>query len=184
MPVHLLSPDPTHSTTPAASGADSAIDAQTYRAVFRRHAAGVVVITADTGAQPAGFTATSLTSVSLDPPLVSFAIATTASSWPTVAAAVSVVVNFLADDQHALATTFATSGINRFAAPTRWSRLVTGEPVLDDAGSHLRAEIVERLPVGDHHVVVAQVTHAWTRRERGPLVYCGGAYAGVRPIGS
>ena len=56
------------------------VDADVYKSVFRRHAAGVVVITADAGHGPAGFTATSLVSVSLLPPLVSFAIATSASS--------------------------------------------------------------------------------------------------------
>jgi flavin reductase (DIM6/NTAB) family NADH-FMN oxidoreductase RutF len=150
-----------------------------FKAAFRRHAAGVVVITADAGRRPAGFTATSLASVSLDPPLLSFALATTASSWPTVAIAPTLVVNFLADDQRGLATTFATSGIDRFAEPTRWSRLVTGEPVLDEAPGHLRAEIVDRHPVGDHHIVVARVTHAWAVDEHAPLVYHGGTYGRV-----
>jgi flavin reductase (DIM6/NTAB) family NADH-FMN oxidoreductase RutF len=126
----------------------------------RRHAAGVVVITADAGPRPTGFTATSLASASLDPPLLSFALATTASRWPTVAVAPTLMVNFLADDQRSLATTFATSGINRIALPTRWSRLTTGEPVLSEAPGHLRAAIVDRHPVGDRHIVVARVTHA------------------------
>ncbi|WP_433013325.1 flavin reductase [Kribbella sp. CA-294648] len=47
--------------------------------MFRRYAAGVVVIAADAGNGPVDFTATSLVSVSLLPPLVSFSIATTAS---------------------------------------------------------------------------------------------------------
>ncbi|WP_069115175.1 flavin reductase family protein [Jiangella alba] len=155
------------------------VDADAFRAAFRRHAAGVVVITADAGGRPAGFTATSLASVSLAPPLLSFALATTASSWPAVAIAPTLVVNFLADDQHGLATTFATSGIDRFAAPTRWSRLVTGEPVLDSAPGHLRAVVVDRHPVGDHHIVVARVTHAWSGGEHAPLVYHAGAYGRV-----
>jgi hypothetical protein len=69
------------------------VDADVYRSVFRRHAAGVVVITADAGHGPAGFAATSLVSISLLPPLVSFAIATSASSWPTVSTANSLVIN-------------------------------------------------------------------------------------------
>ncbi|NEE52664.1 flavin reductase family protein, partial [Streptomyces sp. SID8455] len=40
------------------------------RSVFRRHAAGVAVITA-TGDRPVGFTATSLNSVAAEPPLIS-----------------------------------------------------------------------------------------------------------------
>jgi flavin reductase (DIM6/NTAB) family NADH-FMN oxidoreductase RutF len=177
MTVHLASTATPIESTPG----PGSVDPDAFKAAFRRHAAGVVVITADAGRRPAGFTATSLASVSLDPPLVSFALASTASSWPTVAIAPTLVVNFLADDQHRLATTFATSGVDRFAEPTRWSRLVTGEPVLDDAPSHLRAEIVDRHPVGDHHLVVARVTHAWSGSagEHAPLVYHAGAYGRI-----
>jgi flavin reductase (DIM6/NTAB) family NADH-FMN oxidoreductase RutF len=160
-----------------------AISADVYRAVFRRHAAGVVIVTADAGDGPVGFTATSLASVSLDPPLVSFALSTTASSWPTIAAASSVVVNVLDARQHDLAARFATSGIDRFGGPTRWSRLGTGEPVLDDAAGHLRAFVRRRFPVGDHHLVVAEVVHARVR-PHAPLVYHAGGYTTVGPVPS
>ncbi|WP_408620187.1 flavin reductase family protein [Jiangella endophytica] len=162
--------------TPAPPQPPAGVDADAYKAAFRRHAAGVVVITADAGRGPSGFTATSLASLSLDPPLVSFGLASTASSWPTVAAADSVLVHFLAADQEQLAQRFATSGIDRFAAPTRWSRLSTGEPVLDDAPRYLRAEVDHRLPVGDHHLVVARVVGAVTVRDHLPLVYHAGTY--------
>ncbi|MGK5643363.1 flavin reductase family protein, partial [Streptomyces sp. URMC 126] len=65
-------------TTPAAS--------ELLRTVFRQHAAGVAVITAP-GARPAGFTATSLASVAAEPPLLSFGVGATSSSWPAVAEA-------------------------------------------------------------------------------------------------
>lgn len=71
----------------APSSLDSSLDAarpaspDLLRSVFRRHAAGVAVVTARGGAGPVGFTATSLTSVSADPPLVSFGISTGSSSW-------------------------------------------------------------------------------------------------------
>jgi flavin reductase (DIM6/NTAB) family NADH-FMN oxidoreductase RutF len=155
------------------------ITPELYRAVFRRYAAGVVVVTADAGHGPAGFTATSLASISLDPPLVSFALSTNASSWPTIAAADTVVVNFLDAEQHAIADRFATSGVDRFSAPTRWSRLPTGEPLLDDVAGHLRGRIRYRYPVGDHHLVVAEVTEAATRGHS-PLVYHAGVYGTVR----
>ncbi len=153
------------------------VDADIFRSVFRRHAAGVVVITADAGHGPVGFTATSLVSVSLLPPLVSFSIGTTASSWPTVHQADSLVINFLDAGQHDIAGRFATSGLDRFAEPTRWSRLRTGEPVLDEAPSYLRAIVEHRFAVADHHIVVARLaTHA-ERREHEPLLYHDGRYA-------
>ncbi|WUJ74077.1 flavin reductase family protein [Kribbella soli] len=153
------------------------VDGDVYRSVFRRHAAGVVVITADAGHGPAGFTATSLVSISLLPPLVSFAIATSASSWPTVSTANSLVINFLSADQHGIAGRFATSGIDRFAEPTNWSRLATGEPVLDEAPSYLRAQVEHRFAVGDHYLVVARLATHTERREHEPLLYHDGHYA-------
>lgn len=158
---------------------DAGVSADEFRAAFRGHAAGVVIITAEAGGAPAGFTATSLASISLAPPLISFALSTGASSWPTVAAAASLVVNFLDASQHDLAGRFATSGIDRFAAPTRWSRLASGEPVLLDAPSHLRARVTQRLAVGDHHVVVARVIEVSAGAQHRPLVYHAGDYTTV-----
>jgi hypothetical protein len=58
-------------------------------------------------------------------------------------------------------------------------QLASGEPVLDDAPSHVRAQVAERLPVGDHHIVVARVTDAAAGDPHAPLVYHAGSYAGV-----
>jgi len=159
------------------------VDADVYRSVFRRHAAGVVVITADAGHGPVGFTATSLVSISLLPPLVSFAIATSASSWPAVSTASSVVINFLSADQHAIAGRFATSGIDRFAAPTRWRRLPTGEPVLDGAARWLRASVRELVPVGDHALAVLLIEQIELGAHPHGLVYHDGGFAAVHGRG-
>jgi flavin reductase (DIM6/NTAB) family NADH-FMN oxidoreductase RutF len=178
MSVHALDPAQNARLSVVPDRLDEkTVDANVFRSVFRRHAAGVVVITADAGHGPVGFTATSLVSVSLLPPLVSFSIATTASSWPTINKATSLVIHFLDAGQHEIAGRFATSGIDRFAEPTKWSRLRTGEPVLDDAPSYLRGLVEHRFAVGDHHIVVARLaTHA-ERREHDPLLYHDGRYA-------
>ncbi|NUV70556.1 MULTISPECIES: flavin reductase family protein [unclassified Streptomyces] len=147
-----------------------------FKQIFRRYPAGVVVVTADSGRGPVGFTATSLTSLSLDPQLVSYGIGTTTSSWPHVEVAASTVVNFLGADQEALARTFATSGIDRFAAPTGWRRLPGGEPVLDGVAGWLRLETEQIVPAGDHRIVIARVTESWLDEGRSPLLFHDGSY--------
>lgn len=147
-----------------------------FKQIFRRHPAGVVVVTVDSGSGPAGFTATSLTSLSLAPPLVSFGIGATASSWPHVERASTAVVNFLGAEQEDVARRFATSGIDRFAEPTRWSRLPEGEPVLDGVTGWLRLAVEQVVPAGDHRIVVARVTGAWLDGARSPLLFHDGAY--------
>ena len=84
------------------------VTADLFRSVFRDHAARVVVVTAAGRPAPVGFTATSLASVSLDPPMVSLAVAR-ASAWRTVSRSSRIGVHLLARDQEGLATTFATS---------------------------------------------------------------------------
>jgi flavin reductase (DIM6/NTAB) family NADH-FMN oxidoreductase RutF len=158
-----------------------ALDPARFRELFRRHAAGVVVITLDAGAGPAGFTATSFASVSLHPPLAVFAISTTASTWPQVRSASSVVVNLLGSDGADTAIRFATSGIDRFAEPTRWRRLPTGEPVLDEAAHWLRARVTELIPVGDHVLAVVAVDEISVGPDVPALAYHRGAY---HPVGS
>jgi flavin reductase (DIM6/NTAB) family NADH-FMN oxidoreductase RutF len=159
-----------------------AVDPAAYRSIFRSHAGGVAVVTADAGRGPVGFTATSVVSVSLSPPLVSFALSNESSSFPTLLEASTVVVNFLDADQVGLAGRFASPGVDRFAAPTRWSRLEDGSPVLDEAPSFLHGPIEHRFAVGDHHIIVAGLQVATQRRAYGPLIYHDGAYGTASPL--
>ncbi len=153
------------------------VGAEEYRAALRRHAAGVVVVTA---AGPVGLTVTSLISLSLEPPLVSFAVAVTASAHDALTAAPTFVVNFLAADQAGIAVRFATTGIDRFAPPLRWSNLATGEPVLLDAPAYLRCAVTDRVPAGDHVLLIGQVLDTRAHRRHEPLLYHEGRYASVR----
>ena len=134
------------------SGDDEALSAEEFKSVFRRHPAGVAVITLAVGDRLVGFTATSVISVSAEPPLIAFSVAGTSSSWAALALADTVVVNFLTAAQAEVSTRFATSGIDRFAHGG-WSLLPTGEPVLDAIPRWVRGRIVQRTPVGSSHLV-------------------------------
>ncbi|MER7660312.1 flavin reductase family protein [Streptomyces sp. NPDC096193] len=149
------------------------------RAVFRRHAAGVAVITAQ-GERPVGFTATSLSSVSADPPLISFGVGTASSSWPVMARAEHVGVHILGEHQQELAATFARSGADRFAAPTRWRNGPESVPVLDDVPAWMVCRVVARVPAADHHLVIAQVVAGDSSGTAGPLVYHQGRFNALR----
>jgi flavin reductase (DIM6/NTAB) family NADH-FMN oxidoreductase RutF len=152
------------------------VTAQLFRTLLRRQASTVTVVTAP---GPAGFTATSFTSVSLDPPLVAFCLDRGSSSWPAVATATHVAVHLLAQRQQALARTFATSGIDRFAAPTAWSPGPHGVPILDGTLAWLVCRTVDRVVAGDHAVVLAQPLLARHDGDGFPLLYHDGRYAGL-----
>jgi flavin reductase (DIM6/NTAB) family NADH-FMN oxidoreductase RutF len=149
---------------------DRTVSADQFRSVFRRHPAGVAVITA-AAPEPVGFTATSVISVSAEPPLLVFSIDSASSSWSSLQRVDTLVVNLLTADQVDLSARFATRGIDRFAAGG-WSRLPTGEPVLDGSAGWFRGRVLDRTPVGRSHLVsVLVLDAAEASAPAAPLVY-------------
>ncbi|RFA08973.1 flavin oxidoreductase [Subtercola boreus] len=133
-----------------------------FKAAFRNHPAGVAVITADPGDGPVALTATSVFSVSAEPPLLVFSISGLSSSAPSIARAETIVVHLLGAEQLHLAKLGATSGIDRFADTSLWARLETGEPYFPAAHAWIRAKIVNRMAAGGSTVIAAEAvqTHA------------------------
>lgn len=150
-------------------------DPDLFRSVMRHHAKGVAVVT--TGVDvPVGFCATSLTSISLDPPLVSFTVGLHTASWPGVQSAQHVMVHLLADGQEGIARTFARSGAEKFGPGTRWHRGAFGLPVLADVLAWMLVEPVNRLPIGDHALVIGRVIAARHVAGGRPLVHHNGEF--------
>ena len=156
------------------------IDADGYRTALRRHPAGVAVITLTSSAGPVGFTATSLASLSLDPPLVSFNISHTSSSIDALRRCNSLVVNLLGRHQVAVAQRFSRSADQRFADPSSWSILPTGEPVLTGTPTWLRLEVSQFIDAGDSTLVIGCVRdiHCTTDTSE-PLIYHDGRFVSV-----
>jgi flavin reductase (DIM6/NTAB) family NADH-FMN oxidoreductase RutF len=154
------------------------MDEIVFRRVMGRHAAGVVVVTIAAD-PPAGFTATSFTSVSLHPPLVLFCLDRAASSWPAMERAHTVAVHVLDKRQEHVARVFATSGIDRFAAHRNWNPGPDGVPLLDGALARLVCRVVERVRAGDHSIVLAAPV-AGGAGDGAPLLYQGGGYGVLR----
>ncbi|MFC9647040.1 MULTISPECIES: flavin reductase family protein [unclassified Streptomyces] len=149
------------------------------RSVFRQHAAGVAVITAQ-GEGPVGFTATSLNSAAAEPPLISFGVGTSSSSWPVLAETDHVGVHILGEHQRDLAATFARSGADRFAPPTSWRTGPEGVPVLDGVLAWLVCRVIARVPAGDHRLVIAQAVVGDPAGGGRPLLYHQGRFNALR----
>jgi flavin reductase (DIM6/NTAB) family NADH-FMN oxidoreductase RutF len=175
--VDPVSPDTVDAVSPDGLQVVSPDD---LRLAFRRHAAGVVVITAPSAHGPVGFTATSLTSVSAAPALVSFNIGRTSSSWAAVQQTDRIAIHVLAANQRELAATFARSGADRFAEPTRWIEEPDGLPLLPGCPVRLVAAIENRWPAGDHCIVVARVLRVDLGNAEEPLLYHGGSFYRLR----
>ncbi|MGR6918462.1 flavin reductase family protein [[Actinomadura] parvosata] len=167
-------PSPHLDTRPAVSG-------DLFRRALAVHASGVVIITAQNAGIPVGLTATSFSSVSLEPPLVSFYVDRSSTSWPALRGADHFAVNVLAGDQADLAARFARKNIDRFAEPTRWRPGPLGAPLLQDVSAHLICLPYETTEVGDHILVVGLVAEAGVHRPARPLLYHQGRFGHFLP---
>lgn len=128
-----------------------------FRDAFRRHPAGVAIITADHGGQPVAMTVSSLISVSASPPLVAFSLSASSASAQVVLDARSVVIHLLQFDDLELAKLGATSGANRFGPEIDWERLPSGEPRYSKVETWFRARITNTLPVDGATIVAAEL---------------------------
>lgn len=158
--------------TAAAAEAWTAADAENFASLFRAQPGGVAVITADDGRGPVALTATSVSSVSVAPPMLVLTASDRSSASPTIIAAETLVVHFLDVDDVDIARLAATSGADRFADPRRWSRLPGGEPIYDAVARKVRVRTVERVRAGGATVLIAEALDVHAASVHGhPLVY-------------
>lgn len=153
----------------ATATTETALEPEAFRAVFRRHPAGVAVVAFDDGNRPHAFTATSVISVSAEPPLIAFSVVATSASGRAIGRARSAAVSFLADGQADVARRCAERGADR-VRDISWTRLSSGDRVVDGVGSWLRGRVVSVFPVGASLLVVVHVLEA-RPGEESPLLY-------------
>jgi flavin reductase (DIM6/NTAB) family NADH-FMN oxidoreductase RutF len=139
---------------------DGGIDADVFKHAFRFHPAGVALVTADAGDGPVALTASSVASVSADPPVLSMAISGATSAATTLLRADTLVVHLLGVDELDLALLGAARGVDRFADRSRWHRLATGEPYFPAVATWLRGRVVARLGFGVSTVLAVHLLEA------------------------
>jgi flavin reductase (DIM6/NTAB) family NADH-FMN oxidoreductase RutF len=140
-----------------------------------RFATGVTVVTIrDPNGGPVGMTASSLASVSLEPPLVSVCIDHEAELHALIVAAPEFVVNILDGGQEELARRFALPHEDRFDG-VGYRLGADGQVVLGGTLAHIECERYAEYPGGDHTIIVGRVIGGGTRDGR-PLVYFRGGY--------
>lgn len=129
---------------------------EAFKDAFRAHPAGVAIITAKGSSGPVGLTASSVSSVSAEPPILSFSLASTHGTAGVIAQSETVVVHLLGAENAELASLFARQGADRFGA-ARSRTLPGGEPMLEDAPVALHCRIDGRIPVGGSILIAASV---------------------------
>ncbi len=160
-------------------------DAAAFKQALSQFATGVTVITtrAPSG-QLIGITASSFNSVSLDPPLVLWSLATRSASMPVFRSNSHYVVNVLAASQLDLCTRFATVKGDRFEGVSH-ARGDSGMPVLDGALAWFECHNRSRYDEGDHVIFVGEVERCGVHESLGeisPLVFQNGGFHGLTEL--
>jgi len=152
-----------------------AVSPAQIRQVLGHFPSGVTVITAVYDGEPVGFTCQSFASLSLDPPMVTFAPSRTSSTWPKIRQAGTFCVNVLSDAHSGLSMAFGRSGADKFAG-VRWRSSPQGAPVLDGVVAYVECRIWAEYGGGDHTIVAASVLDLAAYSTRRPLVLYRGQY--------
>jgi 3-hydroxy-9,10-secoandrosta-1,3,5(10)-triene-9,17-dione monooxygenase reductase component len=139
-----------------AQPAPKAPDPREFRDALGRFATGVAFVTAAPHGEPAGLIVNSLTSVSLEPPLVSFCPSRSSLTWSRMRRSGRFGVNILGRQHQPFARRAIPAGSDRFAG-LDWEPGSSGVPLLTDALASLECEIVAEHPTGDHSIVVGRV---------------------------
>lgn len=154
-----------------------AADTPAFKDTLSRFATGVTIIATQADGQPIGFAAQSFQALSLDPPMVMFAVMKTSRSFPFLTQVGRFGVSVLGDDQAQVAEVFGRRGDNKFAQ-VDWSLSQADNPLIDGALAWFDCELDVVLDGGDHHVIFGRVlSHDANPEASGPLIYSRGQYA-------
>jgi flavin reductase (DIM6/NTAB) family NADH-FMN oxidoreductase RutF len=150
-----------------------AVDAQLFKETLAHWASGVTVVTTLYESKPVGITASSFSSLSLDPPQVLTCVNKRLFTHGAIESSGVFAVNMLSEAQLEWGKRFAGmipeiedrfAGIDTHAA-------ATGCPVFSEALAWVDCRVVHVYDGGDHSVFIGEVEAAGSLEESRPLLY-------------
>jgi flavin reductase (DIM6/NTAB) family NADH-FMN oxidoreductase RutF len=157
---------------------DGQFDQALLRQAFGCFPSGVTAFCGLRGGVAEGMAASSFTSVSMDPPLVSVCVANTSSTWPKLADLPRLGLSVLADGLVARALS-AKNG-DRFA-DVQWEAADSGAVFVHGATLWLECAPFKRVEAGDHEIVVLQITALAMYPDIAPIIFHRSAFHGLAP---
>jgi flavin reductase (DIM6/NTAB) family NADH-FMN oxidoreductase RutF len=156
-------------------------DSRLFRQMMGCFATGVAVVTTRrTDGTGLGLTVNSLTSVSLEPPLVLFCIDKEAHLYPDFKNAELFAFNFLEEKEEAVSRHFADFHHNP-KPDDLWDEPQENCPILKHGLGWIVCRKTATYPGGDHDIVVGEVIKLYKRTgHHDPLIYFHGRYRGVK----
>jgi len=149
--------------------------AQIIKDVFGRFATGVTVITSRHGDEVHGMTASAVSSLSLDPPLLLVSVDHRAAMCDFLRKAGIFTVNVLTLEQEALSNRFASRGPKSLDDIPQ-DKSFLGAPVFSECLAYAECRVRHILPGGDHDIFVGEVVAGKGSTSGVPLLYYQGKY--------
>lgn len=150
------------------------VDREIFRNVVGHFASGVAVITTTVDGQPFGTTASAVSSLSMDPPMMLVCLNRSSSTHDAIVKAGHYAINILAIEQDGVAATFARKGVDKFAS-IAYETGVSGAPVLRDALASIECVVSDTAVGGTHTIFLGEAVHAAARPGE-PLAYFRGRF--------
>lgn len=153
-----------------------AFSAHEFRAVMSNYPTGVTTVTGiDDNGDPQGMVIGSFSSVSLEPPLVSFMPMKTSSSYQKLQKIQRLSINVLAGNQLSLCRELARKDSNKFDN-VAWTKTASGCVALEGELARIEVSIVNEVEAGDHLITICAVNSLETKNSGTPLLFFQGGY--------
>lgn len=150
------------------------------RRVFGAFPTGVTALAALAGAGPVGLAASSFTTVSLSPPLVSVCIGRSSTTWPVLRTRPRIGVSVLGAHHAEACRQLSARGVDRFAELS-WHVTGLGAVLLDEVSAWFDCSIEREIDLGDHELVLLRVHDLHVAAEVPPLVFHGSRFRRLEP---
>ncbi len=161
-------------------GTQKAVTDEVFRDMIGRFASGVTVITTTADDGDHGTTASAVSSLSMDPPMLLICLNKTSDTKTAILESGVFGVNILAEHQDQIAYKFARKGQDKFEG-VEVLRGRTGIPLIENALAHLECEVNETVTGGTHTVFLARVKEA-SGTEGAPLTYFRGRFGRLESV--
>ena len=145
------------------------VDRERFRSVMGHFASGVTIITTRHEGIDYGLTASAVSSLSLDPPMLLICVNKTSNTQKAIAQSQVFAVNILQEHQSQVARHFASSRPQKFGGMSV-SYGALGVPLLGDTLATIECRVTAEVTGGTHSVFLAEVKMAQAA-EGMPLTY-------------
>lgn len=149
---------------------DNQFDQTLLRQAFGCFPSGVTAFCGLLDGVAEGMAASSFTSVSLDPALVSVCVANTSTTWPKLAKLDRLGLSVLADDHASVARSLSSKTGDRFSG-VDWVATHSGAVFVHGATLWLECAPFKRVEAGDHEIVVLQIEALAMYPDVAPMIF-------------